>query len=150
MLNVYQLISQILSTRERIFCFLILMLACISSLLEVLSVVSLGGVISLSLGGTAPLSVPEYLNIKFELNHKIIGIVGLIVISSVILSTLTMVKLLRFSHLLGARVSNLLADKFLRVSLEFHIKRNSSELINASAVDIQRLTNQGFNKTNTL
>lgn len=144
MFNVYRLISKILSTRERFICFFILVLASVSSLLEVVAVVSLGAIISLSLGGEATVSVLDYFGFAFELDHNLLGFVGVVIVSSAVLSTLAMVKLVRFSHFLGAKVSNLLAEKFLRLPLEFHIKSNSSELINASAVDIQRLTNQGL------
>ena len=144
MFNIYFLIIKILSKREKAFCVLILLLACVSSVLEVAAVIALGGLISISLGADTAISILDYFNLQTEIKHDILTLVLFIVISSAILSTFTMIKLVKFSHLLGAKVSNLLSDKFLRLPLQFHVNHNSSELINAAAVDIQRLTNQGI------
>jgi ATP-binding cassette, subfamily B, bacterial PglK len=144
MFHVYRLIFFIISDHQKIKAISISIITILSSIFEVVSVLCLASLIGSFLNSTPSWVFSYIVDAEDGISSSLVAMVGILVIFSSILAITTNILLVKFSHNLGATISSMLAHKFLFLSWSFHVENNSSDLINSSVVDIQRLTNIGL------
>tara|TARA_A100001015_G_scaffold53835_1_gene59070 strand:- start:1365 stop:2990 length:1626 start_codon:yes stop_codon:yes gene_type:complete len=112
--------------------------------MEVVTIFLISSVLATLINSEPALFFKFLIEKGYSFNQNTVGIIVLFVITSSMLSVLTNIILVQFTHNLGASISNNLTEKFTMAPWKFHVEKNTSDLINSSILDVTRLTNLGI------